>query len=119
MPWRDGVVLLRICDHCQRVDVQRLEESYIDIEPPLPWSEAEARAALLLGTAVMDRPVLEGDTVDYSLLPVLLYEALGGEVGRYWFNPVTDRYELRWSTGAPAPEERSISSRTPSRTWHH
>jgi hypothetical protein len=115
---RGTTVTMRQCARCHRITIER-QEAYPEILPAPPWSEAEARAALLLGTAVMDLPVLGPVQGGYPPPLDPYSDKVTGVDDVFWFDPVADRFVLRSSTGAPVPAASSTSSRTPSRTWHH
>jgi hypothetical protein len=109
------------CGRCHRVKNVRFDD-YPEILPAPPWSEAEARAALLLGTVVMDLPVRGPVQGAYSLPLDPLSDRVIGADASLWFDPVADRWQWRSSTGARAADREdgsSTSSPTPSRTWHH
>jgi hypothetical protein len=108
MPWANGMILLRRCERCGRVAVTRFEE-YPEIDPPLPWSEAELRAALQAGTADMGPPARRASWVDSMLRQARRYGAVTG---------ADDESALRlmgwwsWSdssTGAPVQMDESLT----------
>jgi hypothetical protein len=115
---RGTTVTMRQCARCHRITIER-QEAYPEILPAPPWSEAEARAALLLGTAVMDLPVRGPVQGAYTLQPDPLSDRVIGVDASLWFDPVADQWKWRSSTGARVRVASSTSSRTPSRTWHH
>ncbi len=106
------------CGRCHRIGIEHLDE-YPEILPAPPWSEAEARAALLLGSAVMDLPVLGPVQGGYPPPLDPLSDKVTGVDDVLWFDPVADQFVSRSSTGAHARVVSSTSSRTPSRTWRH
>jgi hypothetical protein len=112
-------VSLTWCRRCHRVTVLR-EDDYPEILPAPPWSEAEARAALLLGTAVMDLPVL-GPVQGAGTPPRDPLSALETGVDDVlWFDPVADQWSSRSSTGARVPVDVLLTSLPHrSRNWHN
>ena len=115
MPWVGGMISLRRCERCGRVDVTRFDE-YPEIDPPLPWSEAEARAELLRGTAVMDRPVSKDLRVAFTQPRVLLsVRGVGEDAGSTYQLLEDGQWTSTWSTGARVrTDEPSTFTQTPS-----
>jgi hypothetical protein len=116
---RGTTVTMRQCARCHRIAIERQEE-YPEILPAPPWSEAEARAALLRGTAVMDLPVL-GPVQGAGTPPRDPLSALETGVDAVlWFDPVADQWSSRWSTGARVPVDELLTSLPHrSRNWHN
>jgi hypothetical protein len=110
------------CGRCHRIGIEHLDD-YPEILPAPPWSEAEARAALLLGTAVMDLPVL-GPVQGASTPPRVQLSALERGVDAVlWFDPTTDEWKLRSSssiTANVAAQVDELLTSLPNRSpiWH-
>jgi hypothetical protein len=119
---RGTTVTMRQCARCHRITIER-QEAYPEILPAPPWSEAEARAALLLGTAVMDLPVL-GPVQGAGMPPRDPLSALETGVDAVlWFDPTTDEWKLRSSSSitanvAAGVDELLTSLPNRSLTWH-
>jgi hypothetical protein len=116
---RGRIVLMYRCGRCHRIGIEHLDD-YPEILPAPPWSEAEARAALDLGTAVMAVPVL--GPVQGAYLPPLdpLSDRVIGVDASLWFDPVADQWKWRSSTGARVPVDELLTSLPHrSRNWHN